>query len=64
MVAKVHKVLQGPPMRAIHLPVSNYRRFEVSEIERMAREMRSHLPPANEGPVIEESRPEFKPPMD
>lgn len=44
-------------LRAIHLPVSNYRRFEVSEIERMAREMRSHLAPADEGHVIEPSRP-------
>ena len=26
-------------LRAIHLPVSGYRRFETSEIERMSREM-------------------------
>ena len=44
-------------LRAIHLPVSNYRRFELSEIERMARETRSHLAPADEGYGIEPSRP-------
>lgn len=44
-------------LRAIHLPGSNYRRFELREIERMAREMRSHLAPADEGYVIEPSRP-------
>lgn len=44
-------------LRAIHFPVSNYRRFELSEIERMAREMRSHLAPADEGQIIEPNRP-------
>jgi len=44
-------------LRAIHLPGSNYRRFESSEIERLAQEMRSHLAPADEGYVIEPSRP-------
>ena len=42
-------------LRAIHLPVSHYRRFELGEIDRMAREMRSHLAPADEGYVIEPS---------
>lgn len=42
-------------LRAIHLPVSHYRRFELSEIERMAREMRAHLAPADEGYAIEPS---------
>jgi putative resolvase len=42
-------------LRAIHLPVSHYRRFELSEIERMAREMRAHLAPADEGYTIEPS---------
>ncbi len=44
-------------LRAIHLPVSNYRRFELGEIERMAREMRSHPAPADEDYIIEPSRP-------
>jgi DNA-binding transcriptional MerR regulator len=42
-------------LRAIHLPVSHYRRFELSEIERMAHEMRAHLAPADEGYAIEPS---------
>jgi uncharacterized protein YjcR len=44
-------------LRAIHLPVSQYRRFEASEIERMAREMRSHLAPADEGHIVEPRAP-------
>ena len=44
-------------LRAIHLPVSNYRRFEASEIERLAGEMRLQLAPADEGYVIQPSHP-------
>ena len=44
-------------LRAIHLPGSNYRRFESSEIERLSQEMRSHLAPADEAYVIEPSHP-------
>jgi DNA-binding transcriptional MerR regulator len=40
-------------LRAIHLPTSRYRRFEIGEIERMQREMREQLAPADEGNVIE-----------
>lgn len=44
-------------LHAIHLPLSNYRRFELREVERLAQEMRSHLAPADEGYIIEPSRP-------
>jgi excisionase family DNA binding protein len=44
-------------LHAVRLPASRYRRFEAGEIERMVREMRSHLAPADEGYVVEPSKP-------
>ncbi len=39
-------------IRAVHLPHSNYRRFDESEISRMQREMRNSAAPTDEGSVI------------
>ena len=36
-------------LKAVHLPYSNYRRFEESEIRRMQQEMRNEFAPADEG---------------
>jgi DNA-binding transcriptional MerR regulator len=44
-------------LRATHLPVSQYRRFEAGKIERMQREMRSQLAQADEGYLIEPALP-------
>jgi excisionase family DNA binding protein len=39
-------------LRAIKLPGSGYRRFDLAEVERMRVEMLTDLAPAIEGPVI------------
>jgi transposase len=36
-------------LKAIHLPYSNYRRFDEAEISRMQREMRTQFAPTDEG---------------
>jgi excisionase family DNA binding protein len=42
-------------IRAVRLPGSGYRRFDLAEIERLRAQMLSDLAPAVEGPVV--SRP-------
>jgi transposase-like protein len=39
-------------LRAIKLPGSGYRRFDVAEVERLRAQMLNDLAPAAEGPVI------------
>ena len=39
-------------LRAIRLPGSGYRRFDLAEVERLRMEMLADLAPAVEGPVI------------
>ncbi len=39
-------------VRAVKLPGSGYRRFDLAEVERLRNEMLSDLAPAVEGPVI------------
>jgi excisionase family DNA binding protein len=39
-------------LRAVKLPGSGYRRFDVAEVERMRDEMLTNLAPAVEGPVL------------
>lgn len=39
-------------LRAIRLPGSGYRRFDMAEVERLRTEMLTDLAPAIEGPVI------------
>jgi DNA-binding transcriptional MerR regulator len=45
-------------LRAIRLPVSGYRRFEVGEIDRMQHEMRSQFALPDEGQPTELSSPD------
>jgi excisionase family DNA binding protein len=42
-------------LRAVRLPGSGYRRFDLAEVERLRTEMLADLPPAVEGPVIRPS---------
>lgn len=42
---------------AVKLPGSGYRRFDLSEVERLRSEMLTQLAPATEGPVIQSNRP-------
>ncbi len=42
-------------IRAVKLPGSGYRRFDLAEVERLRAEMVSDLAPASEGPVIRPS---------
>jgi excisionase family DNA binding protein len=44
-------------IRAARLPGSGYRRFRLEDVERMRREMLSHVAPADTGPVVEPRRP-------
>ncbi len=44
-------------LKAVRLPVSGYRRFDLAEVERMKREMFAHLAPADTGPVLESKIP-------
>lgn len=39
-------------IRAVKLPGSGYRRFDLAEVERLHNEMRTQLAPAVEGPII------------
>lgn len=39
-------------LRAVKLPGSGYRRFDLQEVERLRNEMLNDMPPAIEGPVI------------
>lgn len=39
-------------LRAVRLPGSGYRRFDLAEVERLRTEMLTELAPAVEGPVI------------
>lgn len=39
-------------LRAVKLPASGYRRFDLAEVERLRNEMVNDLAPAVEGPVI------------
>jgi len=39
-------------IRAVRLPGSGYRRFELTEVERLRAQMLNDLAPAVEGPVI------------
>lgn len=40
-------------IRAMRLPGSGFRRFEVEEVERLRKEMLEQLAPADTGPVVE-----------
>ncbi|MGH2634864.1 MAG: MerR family transcriptional regulator [Actinomycetota bacterium] len=40
-------------LKAIRLPVSGYRRFDMAQVERMKKEMLAQLAPADTGPVVE-----------
>jgi len=42
-------------LRAVRLPGSGYRRFDMAEVERLRHEMLTDLAPAVEGPVIRPS---------
>jgi len=41
----------------VRLPGSGFRRFDAGQVERMQKEMFSHLAPADEGPIIEREVP-------
>jgi hypothetical protein len=43
-------------LRAVHLPVSGFRRFAVEDVERLRAEMFDQLAPATEGPVVNRGR--------
>jgi excisionase family DNA binding protein len=42
-------------LHAVRLPGSGYRRYELTEIERLAREMHEQFPTADEGRTLEGS---------
>ena len=42
-------------LRAVRLPGSGYRRFDLAEVERLRTEMVTELAPAVEGPVVRPS---------
>lgn len=42
-------------LHAVRLPGSGYRRFDLTEVERLAREMHTQFAPADEGPALDGS---------
>jgi excisionase family DNA binding protein len=42
-------------LRALRLPGSGYRRFDLEEVERLAQEMHTQFAPADEGPALDGS---------
>ncbi len=44
-------------LHAVRLPGSGFRRFDAAEVDRMWKDMTSHLAPADTGPVLEPATP-------
>lgn len=44
-------------LRAVRLPGSGFRRFDLEQVDRLWKEMTTDLAPADTGPVVEPRRP-------